>query len=378
MEKIGIICEYNPFHNGHIYHINKIKEKYSDSIIVLVLGGNFTQRGDFSILDKWEKTDIALNYVDLVVELPFVFSVQSADIFAKGAIEILKALEVSKICFGTESLDIDDLHKIVDVQKTDSLKNDLKKYMDKGYNYPTSLSKAIYKKIKIKVENPNDLLGVSYMKALDRTNIEAFTIQRTNNYNDCNFSGKISSGQSIRTGLEKHLSVRDYVPEITYKYLEKKKLKNNEKYFNLLKYKIISEIDHLDIYLHVDEGIENRIAKKIYEVNSYKELIESVKTKRYTYNKINRMFICILCGFTKVDADKYRKPEYVRVLGFNKNGQKYLKNIDKKKDIPVITKYSNKYSMLSLEMKSSYIYYYKEKNQIALTLSEYKHKPIIK
>ena len=376
MESIGIICEYNPFHNGHIHHINKIKEMFPNDTIILVMSGNFTQRGDVSIIDKWAKTEIALDYIDLVIELPFVFSTQAADIFAHGAITILKNMGVGKIVFGTETLDTNKLNKIAKAQNTKEFQKKVKEYLDEGINYPASLSKATEKITKIKIEKPNDLLGISYIKELQGTKIIPVTIQRTNDYNNKELTDKISSGTSIREALKHKKDVKKYVPITTYNHL-KKHLHFNEQYFDLLKYKIISEIDHLDKYVGVDEGIENRIKKYIYGSTNLEELIMKIKTKRYTYNKLNRMFTYILCGFTKED-NLSKEPEYIRVLGFNKKGQKYLKEAKKESLIPIITTYTNKYKMLEIEMKTSYIYYSKEKDRVNLTLMEYKHKPIIK
>ncbi len=377
MESIGIICEYNPFHNGHIHHINKIKEIAPDSTIILVMSGNFTQRGDVSIIDKWKKTEIALNYVDLVIELPFVFSIQSADIFAHGAITILKNLNVDKIVFGTETLTPIELKKIAKVQKTKQFNKLVQKYMNSGISYPTSLSKAVHSLTKIKIDSPNDLLGLSYIKELNGSKITPITIQRTNDYHSKELKSKITSATSIREAIKHHKSIKEYVPKETYQALQNN-MHFNEQYFSLLKYKIISEINNLNQYLNVDEGIENRIKKYIFEATSLAELITKVKTKRYTYNKINRMFTNILCGFTKKDAKTFREPEYIRVLGFNKQGQKYLKQAKKESALPIITGYTNKYKMLEIEMKVSYIYYAKEKDKVNLTLMEYKHKPIIK
>ncbi len=374
MNGIGIICEYNPFHNGHIYHINKIKEMFPNKPIILVMSGNFTQRGDASIIDKWSKTEIALNYVDLVVELPFMFSVASADIFAYGAINILKNLGVSHVVFGTENLNENDLTKIANVQKNKKFDLLVKKYLNEGVNYPTSLAKAVYDLCKIKVSSPNDLLGISYVKNLSDTNIKPVTIKRTNDFHSKNLDGSICSATSIRLALKEKKDIKKYVPLETYKKLNN--LKFNEDYFDLLKYKIISEINTLNKYVNVDEGIENRIKKYIYEVNSWDELIMKVKTKRYTYNKLNRMFTYILCGFTKEENTK--ELEYIRILGMNKKGRLYLKNIKSFSNLPIITKYSNKYKGLEIEMKTSYIYYANEKDKINLTLMEYKHKPIIK
>ncbi len=377
MKSIGIICEYNPFHNGHIYHINKIKELFPESTIVLVMSGNYTQRGDVSVIDKWNKTEIALNYVDLVVELPFVFSTSSADKFAHGAITLLRNLNVDTIVFGAENLTPLELDEIAKAQTTKEFNQKVKNYLDEGINYPTSLAKATYDLTKIKIESPNDLLGLSYVKELQGTNIKPITIKRTNDFHSKDLNSNVVSASSIREALKNNQDVKKYVPIETFNKL-KGTIHFNEQYFETLKYKIISELNNLSIYLNVDEGIENRIKKYIFEVNSLEELIMKVKTKRYTYNKLNRMFTHILCGLTKEENSKMVDPEYVRVLGFNKKGQKYLKDIKKITTLPIITSYSNKYKMLELEMKVSYIYYINEKDKVNLTLMEYKHKPIIK
>ena len=219
MNTIGIICEYNPFHNGHIYHINKIKQMYPENTIILVMSGNYTQRGTISILDKWDKTEIALNYVDLVVELPFIFSVQSADIFAKAAVQILNNLNVNKIVFGTESLSITQLEQIAKIQTKDSFNKLVKKYLNEGINYPTSLSKATYDLTKIKIEKPNDLLGLSYVKEIQKTNIIPITIQRTNNFHSITLESKISSATSIRNAIKNNQDMKPYVPIETYQKL---------------------------------------------------------------------------------------------------------------------------------------------------------------
>ena len=373
MEKIGIICEYNPFHNGHVYHIEKIKEMYPDSVIVLVMSGNIVQRGEFSVLDKWEKTDIALDYVDLVVELPSIFTIQSADGFAYGAVTILKNLGVNKIVFGAESLNAQDFVKIAGAQKNDDFNKSVLEYLNDGINYPTALSKAVYKSTGIKIEKPNDLLGLSYVKEMINTDIEPIVIKRTNDYHGSDLDGNIVSATSIREALKNNVNIKDCVPLKTYNYLKKYIF---DDYFKFLKYKIISEIDNLDIYLNVDEGIENRIKKYIYECSCLDDLINKIKTKRYTYSKIKRMFLCILLGIGKKENSMLKDIQYIRVLGFNDKGEKYLKSARKDSNVPIITNFTSKYKTLELELKISYIYYLNKKDK-DFTI-EYKHKPIIK
>ena len=177
MKTIGIIAEYNPFHEGHLYHIKKIKEKYPEDKIVLVMCGNFTERGEVTIIDKWKRTENALkNGIDLVVELPYPFATQSADFFAYGAITILEKLQVDKVIFGSESNDIQTLEKIAKVQiENDDFDQLVKIHSRLGKNYPTAISAAIEDLTGEKVITPNDLLGVSYLKTILKNH---YTIQQ--------------------------------------------------------------------------------------------------------------------------------------------------------------------------------------------------------
>lgn len=357
MKKIGIICEYNPFHNGHIYHLEKIKEMYNDSLIILVMSSSFTERGELSILNKWEKTEIALKYgVDLVIELPFEFASQSADIFARGAVTLLKDLQVDTIVFGSESNNRDELIEIANLQLNNKdYDNKVKEYLDKGENYPSSMARAIKDMGLNEINLPNDILGLSYTKEIikQNANIEVVTIKRTNDYHNKELNNSIVSASAIRNNLDSK-DIINYVPSITYNYLKEKNVNNN--YFLLLKYKIISEQEGISKYQTVDEGIHNRILKYIEEVNSMEELILKIKTKRYTYNKLNRMFTHILCGFTKEEA-KNIGIKYIRVLGFSNLGLSHLNKIKKSSSIPIITNLKKEYSsLLSLELRVDKIY----------------------
>lgn len=367
MKSVGIICEYNPFHNGHLYHIKKVKELYPDYVVIAVINGDFTQRGDVSLIDKWQKTEVALNYVDLVVELPFVFGTQAADIFTKGGADILNALKVDAFVFGSESSDINKLRKIVEIQESMEYSNKIKQYLNEGLSYPTSLAKALKDLGIILENNPNDLLGIGYIRNLK--NVEIKAIKRTNDYHSLDLN-KISSATSIREALKNGTDVREYVPKESYDSLDD--LHFLDDYFDLLKYKIIST-DDLSIYQTVDEGIENKIKKNILKAHNTEELISLVKSKRYTYNKIKRMLLHILCGFTKEEAERCKKVQYIRVLGFNDKGRKYLNSIKKECELPIITKYDNNYEMMRIENRVSNIYNIKKDD----FLEEYKHKPII-
>ena len=379
MHKIGIICEYNPLHNGHLYQIKKIKETYKDSLIIVCLSSCFMQRGEASILNKWDKTRLAIESgVDLVLELPFAFATQYQDIFAKGALTILNHLKIDTLVFGSECNDIELLNNLASIQlKDDGYNHLVKRYLDLGLNYPTSLSKALFDISGVKLDKPNDLLALAYVKEIIKNNydIEPFSIRRTSDYHNSNLDSDIVSASTIRKLLKDGVNVNNYLPYNIYDYLSEI---DEDKYFALLKYQIINNIDCLDKFQTVDEGIENRIIKYINMVNSKEELILKVKSKRYTYNKINRMFTHILTNFTKEDA-KNLEIEYLRVLGFNTRGKNYLNKIKKDIDIPIINKYiPNMYKCLDIEFRVSLIYslILKDKGDDFLK-REYRNKPVI-
>ncbi len=379
MKKIGIIAEYNPFHNGHKYQIDKIKEKYKDSLIIVVMSSSFCQRGEYSLLDKWTKTKICLeNNIDLVVELPYVFSTGSADIFAKGAVEILNELNVDIICFGSESNDKEKLIKLASIQLNNpKFDNIVNKNINDGTNYPTAVNKALLELTGYNLNKSNDLLNISYIKEILKinNNIDIEIIKRTNDYFDLKNNSKIVSASNIRNKLLNKKSVKKYIPIITYKEIKKINIKQyEENYFRYLKYSIYSNINNLNQYHMVDEGIENRIIKYISSSISLDELINNIKTKRYTYNKILRMLNYIIVGFKKEDNVYYVKTNYIRILGFNKAGQKHLNSIKKDIKIPIISNYND---ILTLENKVTYIYSLITNNN-SLIEQEYKNKPILK
>ena len=377
---VGIICEYNPFHNGHLYHLNKVKEMFPNHKIVLVMSGNFTQRGDVSVINKWDKTDIALYYgVDLVVELPFVFATQGADIFARASIEILDIIGVDYLVFGSECNNIEKLSNLAKIQEDKKYQNLVKDYLDEGVNYPTAMSKALVDLTGYKVDTPNDILGITYIREINKlkSKIKPVTIKRNNDYNAKELNDFYSSATSIRYALKNDSDVTEQVPEYTTRFLDKK-LMFIDDYFKLLKYNIINN-NNLDEIQTVDEGIHNRIKKYIIEAKSLDDLILKVKTKRYTYNKLNRMFTHILCNFTKEEASLFDHIEYIRVLGFNSNGRQIIKEIKNDISIPIITNFSDiKSNMLDIEFRSTCCYasILNEQDKIKLIESEYKNYPI--
>lgn len=377
MKTIGIIAEYNPFHLGHLYQINEIKKKYPDSIIIIITPSCFTQRGEVSIINKWNKTKICLeNNIDIVIELPFVYAVQSSDIFAKGAITILNKLKIDTLVFGTETDNIESLKKMAEIQLYNKNYNILvKKYLDKGINYPTSLSKALKDILGITVNTPNDLLALSYIKEIMKINknIEIINIKRTNDYHSKTINSNIVNASLIREYILNNKNVNDYLPKYNNNYIYKDLSINN--FFPLLKYQIINNIDCLNKFLTVDEGIENRIKKYIYTSDNWQELVNNIKTKRYTYNKINRMLVHIMCNLTKETVSKL-EIDYIRILGFNNQGRKHLNNIKKEINTKLITNYKENISPLfDIEYKINCIYAIVTEDK--LIKEEINHNPII-
>ena len=358
MKIIGIVAEYNPFHNGHKYQIDKIKEKYKDSLIIICMSSTFTQRGNLSILNKWDKTKIALNNgADIIVELPYLYSTQSSDIFAKYSIKLLNELKIDTLCFGSETDNIDEIINNAKIQlynKDFDIK--VKEYLNSGINYPTALNNALKELNGTTINTPNDLLALSYTKEIlkNKYNIDLLNIKRTSDYHDILSNDEIISASNIRNKLLNNIDIENFVPLDTYNILKNKKI--NNKYFEYLKYKIISESD-LEKYLDVDEGLNKRIKDSIFKSNNLEELIQNIKTKRYTYNKISRMLNHILCSLTKEENKSIKDLEYIRILGFSNKGQKYLSNIKKEINTSILNKYdTNKYKTLEIEKRVTNIY----------------------
>ncbi len=372
---IGIICEYNPFHYGHLYHLSKIKELYPKSNIILVMSGWINERGDLSLIDKFKKAEIALKYgIDLVIELPYIY-MQSADIFAKGAIEILNLFKCDTIVFGSESNDIDTLTNIAKLQIENNEYNTLvNNYLKEGLNYPTSLSKAIKQICNIEIKEPNDILGLCYIKEIIKNNynIKPISIKRTSNYNSKTIEGKITSSTSIRELIKANKDIKDYVPHYEY-YINSIFL---DDYFDLIKYQIIS-IKDLTIFNGIDIKLSNRLKKYINISNNIDELLNNIKSKNYTYNRLKRCLVYILFSCTKEEYNNLDL-KYIRILGFNNIGKTILNKIKKDINIPILTQYDDKYLHKDLVINNILSLNNKIKNKKEFIEKEYKQIPIIK
>ena len=377
MKITGLITEYNPFHLGHEFHINSSKQKTNCDYTICIMSGNFVQRGIPAIVDKWSRTKMALlGGVDLVLELPTIYSVSSAEYFAFGAISTLNSLNiVDNICFGSECGDVTTLKKIAEILVNEPLefKKDLKEQLNLGLSFPKARSIAIEKYIKNSnifniehiLNSPNNILAIEYCKSLFKlkSNINPITITRQGSgYNDDNLNqDNFSSASSIRkTITEKSLeSCINVLPKYAYEILKNSKISDVDRMFFYVKYKLLSNPQFLSNIPDANEGLWNKILNNIGNFNNFDEFIMSCKSKRYSYTRISRVLCQCFLSLSKEDILLSKsKPQYIRVLGLNKNGAKILKEIKKNSKIKIVNKISSKNTdpMLSIDIKATNLY----------------------
>lgn len=348
---LGIIAEYNPFHNGHLYHIEKSKKLSNTDLTICVMSGNFTQRGEPAIIDKWSRTKMALEAgIDLVIELPLVYSISSAENFAYGSINILNKLGiVDALSFGSEAGDINILNSIADI-----LYNQPKEYVSllnhelaKGVSYPKAQEKAVLmylsdiRKYANVLSNPNNILGIEYLKAIKKLKSTIFpiTIKRDSDHNSTDLSSEnFVSSMAIRKSVNKISKFQDFIPQFSYDILDNqikhgKIVKNISTFEKEIIYKLrtMSKEEIMNLP-DVTEGLENSIISASNSCNNLLDLISFVKSKRYTRTRIQRILLYALLGITKQDIVNSKKiSPYIRILGVNENGKKILSIISNSK-----------------------------------------------
>ena len=362
MKVAGIIVEYNPLHNGHLHHILETRKISKCDYLIAVMSGNFTQRGEVAMIDKFTRTKMALlNHVDLVIELPFIFSVQSADIFAYTSVAILNHLKVDEIYFGSESDNIDELYLLSDILDSAEYNNLVLKYSKEGNSYPTSSNLAVSDLTDTKAYSlPNNILGIHYIRAVKKlkSNIKVCSIKRieTNYFDEFTVGKSIQSATTIRKMIKNKKNIEEFVPENVFNLLKNRKIIDLNMFAKYLKYKIHSSTnEELKNIFNISEGFENRI-KKVTDFSSVTDLISQLITKRYTNSKIRRSLIHILCNTQKKMINSFEIP-YLRILGMNYNGQEYLNLIKKDLSIPLISKITDKkHPYLEMELRASKIY----------------------
>ncbi len=337
----GITVEYNPFHNGHLYHIEQCRVLTHPDVLIAVCTGNYNQRGDVSVIDKFEKTEAALRHgVDLVVELPYIYTVQNAYVFGSHAVSILNELKCDHLVFGSETGNLEELQKYSELQ-IDVTR--LKQLMHDGTSYPKSyglLSGSLY---------PNDMLAVAYLKAISGTGMTPVCIKRTNDYHSKQMD-IICSATAIRTALKegRDISIATPVP-ITDPVF------TSDLYPYLRKLLMTMDKQDLEKIFLVSEGIEGMLKENAVKYDDYEDFISHSISRRYTRSRIQRILLHIANQIKKEDVQKLREDRYIRVLGFNQTGQEYLKTV--KKDAKIITQFKNiPESFKKIEWKTSLLY----------------------
>lgn len=341
MKIAAVISEFNPFHNGHKYLVEKIKNEHADCVIA-IMSGNFVQRGEVAIADKYLRTQAALEGgCDLVVELPAVFALSSAERFAKGGVQIADALNADILCFGAENEDVNKLSQIADVFSDEGFKRALKENLSNGNYYAKAVSVAVEKILSKEhaqlLSGANNTLGVEYIKALKGTNISPVAIKRLKVEHDSDITfDNISSATNIRNLVRSGQPYSHFTDISLCDYTDMKELE----WIILYKLRTMSkeEIENLP---DVSEGLHNRIYECARSSNSLVELYENLKTKRYTLSRLRRIVISALLGITKENCTD--DVQYVRVLGMNTTGTTLLKSCK----LPLLCNFPQDYNALS-------------------------------
>ena len=346
---IGIICEYNPFHFGHKYHIEQTKKLCGGENVVCVMSGSMVQRGECAILDKWQRARLAVDSgADLVIELPAYYVLQSADIFAQGAIKILNKLNIiDALSFGSECGNTDILYKAANIMDSDEYNNSIKKFLDTGISYPKASQLALkhcMPNIDDEFLKPNNTLGICYIKALKKLNskITPLSVKRDNDYHSEKSNDGFMSATQIRKMIENNENYNKYSPDYSLDCTYN--IKNAESYIlGTLRNTDINKFRTIKGY---EEGLGELILNSAKKACTIEELFDMCVSKRYTLHRIKRYVMAVL-----LDVWYDSEPEYIRILAMSEKGGKLINNIKEKSDIDIITKLAD-YKKENLMLKT--------------------------
>lgn len=393
MKAVGLVTEYNPFHNGHLYHLNKAMELTGADISVAVMSGDFVQRGEPAVLDKYTRTSMALNSgVNLVVELPVNYAVSSAESFAAGALKVLDYIKADSIAFGSESGDIERLSKLAHIlcDNEDTLYKEISKCTANGISYAAARQKVV-EKLTDKdtaaiLTSSNNILAVEYLKAIIKNNyaIKPYTVQRQgDSYNDTDIRSEYASATALRENLKAD-NISEYIPvkaglilssNTNYIYpdditealftrlldiLFASNYDKNVFIENVMQYPDVSKEIAGRLYKSAMDMITRTVPQRSENKDnwafSFGSLCEHIKTKEVPLSRIKRALVRITLGLDKKHMEKYANEPYIRVLGFDKKGQEYLSYIRKTVEVPLITKTADYKEMLLDDIHAANIY----------------------
>lgn len=393
MKAVGLVTEYNPFHNGHLYHLNKAMELTGADISVAVMSGDFVQRGEPAVLDKYTRTSMALNSgVNLVVELPVNYAVSSAESFAAGALKALDYIKADSIAFGSESGDIERLSKLAHIlcDNEDTLYKEISKYTANGISYAAARQKVVEKltdkDTAAMLTSSNNILAVEYLKAIIKNNyaIKPYTVQRQgDSYNDTDIRSEYASATALRENLKAD-NISKYIPvkaglilssNTNYIYpdditealftrlldiLFASSYDKNVFIENVMQYPDVSKEIAGRLYKSAMDMITRTVPQRSESKDnwafSFGSLCEHIKTKEVPLSRIKRVLVRITLGLDKKRMEKYTNEPYIRVLGFDKKGQEYLSYIRKTVEVPLITKTADYKEMLLDDIHAANIY----------------------
>ena len=393
MKAVGLVTEYNPFHNGHLYHLNKAMELTGADISVAVMSGDFVQRGEPAVLDKYTRTSMALNSgVNLVVELPVNYAVSSAESFAAGALKVLDYIKADSIAFGSESGNIERLSKLAHIlcDNEDTLYKEISKYTANGISYAAARQKVVEKltdkDTAAMLTSSNNILAVEYLKAIIKNNyaIKPYTVQRQgDSYNDTDIRSEYASATALRENLKAD-NISEYIPvkaglilssNTNYIYpdditealftrlldiLFASNYDKNVFIENVMQYPDVSKEIAGRLYKSAMDMITRTVPQRSESKDnwafSFGSLCEHIKTKEVPLSRIKRALVRITLGLDKKHMEKYANEPYIRVLGFDKKGQEYLSYIRKTVEVPLITKTADYKEMLLDDIHAANIY----------------------
>ncbi len=377
MKACGVIAEYNPFHNGHRYQLSEAKRMTQSDVMVVAMSGNFVQRGAPALLDKWTRAEIALrNGADIVVEMPVLGSVQAADLFAKAGIRLLQAMQCDAFAFGAEEGTAEDFisHSRLLREHGSEIDRIFQTYRNDGRTYAAQLETAIAEVLRpqgsaISFSTPNNQLGLAYVKENEQfpePMETAIVLRRGAGHNDSDsFGQEFASGTAIREWALHHGKQSEgngmgrFVPEETLEALERRPLLDWAPYWSMLQYQLmlLSHAELRNIY-QVEEGLEYRLKKEAEDAPDFMAFIQRMKTKRWTWARLQRVCTYILLGITKEEAHSFQeKADAIRLLGFTEAGRRYLNKLKKNTKIPIVTKVREPHTAdLKLEIRSDRIY----------------------
>ena len=389
MKTTAIIAEYNPFHNGHKFHIEKARELTNADYVIAIMSSSFVQRGDCAVFDKWCRTRAALSCgADMVIELPVVYSTSSAEGFASGAVKIAEESSIADcLAFGVETDDITALKATADIlcRQPEEYRNSLKTHLSDGLSFPAARALSL-------VENgisgcilsqPNNILAVEYMKALQlfSSTIEPVIVHRTTSeFNSEEISGNIASATAVRKALyTKQIAlVKSTVPENCFRLYQGCNSVFADDFSSYLNYALrYYSAEELKQISSISEGLENRILKTVGEYDKISDICTALKTKRYTYTRLMRTLFHIILGITKEHENMFSPVDfepYIRVLGFRQSALSLVKSLTQNASVPVImniNKDEKKLSdsqkkLLEFEKKATNIYFAPNNGKLGL------------